>query len=379
MKPLPAPDSSNSASCSSLGIEELSDDKPARALLMMVAAHFCFSLMLFFIKSAQKLQLSINAQLPPGSIPLATFGTWESVLFRSFPMTLICICIIARRKAAGHMHRRLEKRDLQWLITRGVVGAISMACFFYGTLHIPLALSSLFANSSVFLIGILAHFLLKERLTPERILFALGGLAGVALVLGTGVLPEYFSSSHATSIAANSASNQQHVRTAGQPLDYLISFISGVLSAIAYFSVRKMKSVPSNTIILSLSASGVLLALLAGVFLEPLHIPKDPGVLALLCLSSLPAILAQYLMTWSFQSAEAGFVALGQYSGPVFAALIGTVAFAERLTPLQWLGASLAIVFGVMMPLVDERSAQGRLLARPQRVVQALKERIRSR
>jgi S-adenosylmethionine uptake transporter len=323
----------------------------------MVGAHFCFSLMILLIKSAQKLQIQLHPTDLTQNAEL--FGTWESVLFRSLPMTLICVFILLHRKARGQQHPPLSGEDVRWLLTRGIVGAISMACFFHGTLTIPLALSSLFANSSVFLIGLLAHVFLGERLTFSRILFALVGLGGVALVLGTGVLP---------SLNVNSAS----------AFDYLISFSSGVLSALAYFSVRKMKKVPSNTIILSLSASGVLLALLVALFVRPLRIPQDPSVLALLCLSSLPAIAAQYLMTWSFQSGEAGFVALGQYSGPVFAALLGFVAFGEFLTPLQWLGAGIAIVFGVMMPLADDRTLQARVMSRPKKAAQIPKERIRT-
>ncbi|MBM3381879.1 MAG: DMT family transporter [Betaproteobacteria bacterium] len=332
-------------------------DRPALALLLMVGAHFCFSLMILLIKAAQKLQIQLHSSSTINNSEL--FGTWESVLFRCLPMTLICLFILVQRSARGHKHPPLSSEDTRWLLTRGVVGAISMACFFHGTLTIPLALSSLFANSSVFLIGLLAHIFLGERLTSSRIVFALAGLAGVALVLGTGLLPSFTTHSSAA-------------------FDYLISFCSGLLSALAYFSVRKMKTVPSNTIILSLSASGVLLALLMAVLVRPLRIPEQPAVLALLCLSSLPAIAAQYLMTWSFQTGEAGFVALGQYSGPVFAAILGVVAFGEFLTPLQWLGAGIAILFGVMMPLADDRTVQAQLMSRPKKAVQILKERIRA-
>lgn len=334
-----------------------SSDKPVRALMMMVGAHLCFSLMIFFIKAAKTLHL--ESALKAGTAAEPLFGTWESVLFRCFPMTLICLFILLRRKHAGQIHPKLSATDIRWLITRGIVGTVSMACFFHGTLTIPLALSSLFANSSVFLIGLLGHIFLHEKLTRSRIFFAIAGLGGVALVLSTGLVPD---GGHPGSTS----------------IDYVISFFSGVLSALAYFSVRKMKSVPSNTIILSLSASGVLLALIWALFVRPLHIPSDPRVVGLLCLSSVPAIVAQYLMTWSFQTGEAGFVALGQYSGPVFAALLGVVAFGEILTPLQWWGAGLAILFGVMMPLVDERTLQAQIMRQPRKAVQALKERMRA-
>ncbi|MEY4064587.1 MAG: hypothetical protein RIR26_795 [Pseudomonadota bacterium] len=330
---------------------------PVRALLLMVAAHFCFSLMIFFIKAAQKVQFSLH---PDAAV--ARFGTWESVFFRCLPMTLMCLFVMARRKRGGHAHPPLGSEEIRWLVTRGLVGAISMACFFHGTLTIPLALSSLFSNASVFLIGLLGHVFLAERMTGSRVVFALFGLAGVALVLGTGLFPE--------TLAHNSQSSA--------PTDYLIAFAAGVLSAIAYFSVRKMKSVPSNTIILSLSASGVLLALLSPLVFSPLRFPREPEVITLLCLSSLPAIAAQYLMTWSFQSGEAGFVALGQYSGPVFAALLGLVAFDERLSSLQWLGAAVAIFFGVMMPLVDERALNKRFVLQSRKAVDFFKERLRN-
>lgn len=315
-----------------------SSQKSTRALLMMVAAHLCFSLMIALIKAAQILQTADGRSLPED----ARFGTWESVLFRCVPMSLICLLVLLKRTAAGRKHPPLELIDIRWLVARGLIGAVSMACFFHGTLHIPIALASLFANSSVFMIGLLGHYFLSERLTPARALFATAGFAGVALVLGSGLLPQ-----------------DQSPSSIGKPADFFIAFCSGVLASVAYFSVRKMRKVPSNTIILSLSLSGVFLALLSGVLFQPLRIPHDPAVLALLCLSAIPAVAAQFLMTWSFQSAEAGFVALGQYTGPVFAALLGLVAFDEQLTLLQWTGAALTLFFGVLMPLLDTRLQRG--------------------
>lgn len=304
----------------------------------MIAAHFCFSLMIVLIKAAQHIQTSRASTTQTSSL----FGTWESVLFRSLPMCAICLFVLLRRRSVGHAHPKLERQDWIWLATRGLIGAASMACFFYGTLHIPIALASLFSNASVFFVGLLGHFFLSEKLTRTRVAFAIAGFAGVALVLGTGFMP-----------TGHILPNQQNVNQ--RAYNFLIAFLSGFFSSIAYFSVRKMKRVPGNTIILSLSLSGVLLAFCSALFIEPLHIPSDPDVLALLCLSGIPAAIAQYLMTWSFQSAEASFVALGQYTGPVFAAALGAVAFGETLTHLQWFGVGVTICFGIMMPIVDER------------------------
>lgn len=334
----------------------------------MVGAHFCFSLMIAIIKAAQHLQLKRHIDANVSS----NFGTWESVLFRSLPMTFICLFVLLRRRSTGKSHPRLTTGEWRWLITRGVIGAISMACFFYGTLHIPIAIASLFANSSVFLIGILGHIFLAERLTPKRVFFAVAGFAGIVLVLSTGFLPT-------SSATVGSSRGFSDFVSNSKASDFFIAFLSGILSAVAYFSVRKMKNVPGNTIILSLSLAGVLLALLVGIFISPLRIPSDPTVLALLCLSGIPAIFAQYLMTWAFQAAEAGFVSLGQFTGPVFAALLGFVAFGESLSALQWLGAGVTICFGVMMPLFSEQGVQRRIYSLPEGFVSAVKERLRTK
>lgn len=300
----------------------------------MVAAQFFFSLMTLLIKLAHR----YDAQNPPDvSLAHARFGSWESVLFRCFPMMIASLVVLYQRSSSGRPHPQLSRRDFQWLITRGIVGAASMACFFHGTLTVSIGLASLFVNSSVFLVGLLGHIVLREKLTRMRVFLALGGFFGISLILGSGLF-------------------DQSLSPTAEALDYLISFFAGVLSAFAYFSVRMMRSIPGNTIVLSLSASGVLLAGLVFLFVKPLQWPSTPISLALLTASSLPAMVAQFLMTRAFKTGEAGFVALGQYSGPVFATLIGTFVFAEVLTPIQCIGAILAILFGTLLPLLDRKA-----------------------
>jgi S-adenosylmethionine uptake transporter len=301
----------------------------------MISAQFFFSLMTYFIKWAHTLEAFHSRGTESNSIP---FGTWESVLFRCFPMMLISISLHLKKSISGFRHPSLSRRDIVWLSTRGILGAASMACFFHGTLTIPLGIASFFVNSSVFLIGLLGHYFLKETMTLTRSIFALSGLSGVALILTTSL-------------------RIQDTSMSSQFMDYLISFSAGVLSAFAYFSLRKMTSIPGNTIILSLSTSGVVLAATMFTFVVPLRLPESKAALGLLIASSFPAIIAQFLMTRAFKTGEAGFVALGQYSGPVFSTLIGYFAFSDVLTPLQWLGALIVFMFGVLLPLLETKKS----------------------
>jgi drug/metabolite transporter (DMT)-like permease len=328
---------------------------PAHALALMVAAQLFFSLMTYFIKWAHTLESLHSQSLGLNSMP---FGTWESVLFRCFPMMVMSIVIHLRRTRSRVQHPKLDRKNIQWLLIRGVVGATSMACFFHGTLTIPLGLASFFVNSSVFLIGILGHVFLREKMTLTRSLFALSGLSGVALILTSTI--------NFDSVALSPNFN-----------DHVISFLAGVLSAFAYFSLRKMPSIPGNTIVFSLSASGVALSVVAFSLFIPLRLPESRAALCLLMASSIPAIFAQFLMTRAFKTGEAGFVALGQYAGPVFSTLIGYFAFSEILTPLQWLGALIAFLFGVLLPFVEANTLALQPLRTSAATLRDLKERIR--
>jgi len=82
-------------------------------------------------------------------------------------------------------------------------------------------------------------------------------------------------------------------------------------------------------------------------------------------------------MTRAFKTGEAGFVALGQYSGPVFATLFGYYIFSEVLTSLQWLGALIALLFGVLLPLMETNIASKRPVRLSIATLRLVKERIR--
>lgn len=307
-----------------------------RAILLMVAAHFCFTLMMALIKQAHALETA--------AFPDATrFGTWEAVLFRSLPMTLVCAWLLRGQPIAASF-ADLSPHTRRWLLVRGFVGASSMACLFYGSIHVPIAVASLFSNANVFFIGVLAHVFLSEKITKSRAVCTVLGFLGITLVLAEGLTP-----------------GGQRV---GDAIDYFITFSSGFLSAVAYFSVRKMKAVPATLIILSLAVAGLVLAGI-GFVLQGFHPPRDVSAFLVLALSSVPAIVGQFCMTWSFQSAQAGLVSTGQYAGPVFAAGFGALFFSERLTQLELIGAAIAIVFGVALPIAETLRASAPPLAEP--------------
>ena len=277
----------------------------------MVGSALAFSVMVFLIKTASTFE---------------PVGTTEAVFLRSFPMAILCLGIVLRSKDPLP-----RPREFRWLLSRGAIGATSMLCLFYSGLHIPLAMTSLLQNTSVFFMAFLAHFLLGEKMGLGRALAVAGGFAAVALILGDGLRASFLSADPWKGASG-----------------YVVGLLSGFLSAAAYFSVRKLKALSTHWIILSLSLFSILIPLGAFLFSAP-HWPKTPLVWALLLGSSVPAIIGQYALTLSLSRAPSTSVSLGQYAGPLFSTALGFLFLGEGLSLYKTLGGVLLIAFAISL------------------------------
>lgn len=302
----------------------------AKAILLMVLSSLFFTTMTLCVKVAGRAE-----DLAAGG--RATFGALEAVFVRSAPMAALCCYLVVRDARAGRFRpAELPPRTRRWLLARGIVGATSMACLFYASLHIPLATTSLLSNTSVFFTGVLAHVFLGERLTARRLALVLAGFLCVGLVLYDGVAATF--------------------SPQASPAGLAVAVASGFLSSVAYFSVRKLKAVPGNVIILSLAAAGLLLPWVGLLLPGGLVWPRSREGWTFLWLSALPAIAGQLCMTAALRAGPAGVVSSGQYMGPVFATLFGIAFFAEHPSPLKIIGGLGVMCFGVAIPLLRAAS-----------------------
>lgn len=295
----------------------------ARALGAMIVAHFLFTTMFACLKFLAREQTRLE-------IPLhSQFGAGEAVWLRSVLMGAVCWWRL--KKHEGDLTAaflKLPTESKQWLAVRGGIGALSMAAVFYASIHVPLAINSILTNLNVFFIGFFAHVFLGERVGLRAFLFSCAGFAGAALVLQQHISSDDFSS----------------------PGPIIASLLSAFFSAIAYFSVRRMKSLQADWIILSLSVAGTLLPLCYFIWTGHVGLNGSPYLWGLLVATVVPGIAAQFFMTASFKAAPAFFVSQGQFLAPVFSALFGFFFFSERLTPLECAGGMIVIFFGVLLP-----------------------------
>src|SRR5688572_19292011 len=109
------------------------------------------------------------------------------------------------------------------LLVRGTLGSISLICFFYSILHLPLGEATVIQNMNPVFATVLAAMILKEHLRAAEVVCLVASLVGVVfiaqptIVFGVDTMPT-------------------------PPLDIAIALMGALASGAAYTLVRKMRS-----------------------------------------------------------------------------------------------------------------------------------------
>ncbi len=231
---------------------------------------------------------------------------------------------------------RLPRDWSHWraFLVMGVLNnLVPFMLIFWAQYHIGSGLAATLNSTSPIFTVVLAHFITRERLTGLRILGALAGFAGVALLVG----PEALSGKSETVLAQ----------------------LAVVLAALCYaanaFYARRVTDIPPLV-----SAAGMVTA--TCVMALPLELLIDrpwerplPGATTLWALVSLGVIstaLAYVLYFRLLQSAGPSNVMLVTFLIPVSAILLGVAVLHESLTLNQY-GGMAAIGLGLL--LIDGR------------------------
>jgi drug/metabolite transporter (DMT)-like permease len=303
---------------------DLKADHPFRAFFYMLLAQFSFSSNIFLIRMSERGESQASGQA-------FKLTPWEPMLLRSLALSLLCMALLRKYPA-----EKLEPRENLWIWARGTAGVMSLTAYYYGVLHIPLGMASLFSNSSPLYVTVLAVLLGHEAVTRTRGIALLVGFAGVALV-GLGI--------------RSGSGHDIEFR------DVMIAMLSGPLSAAAYFSIRMLKRVRNEQIMLSLGLAGTLLSALMLLILGS-HFPQTRLGWTWLIASIVPAIAAQQCLTMAFRLAPATQVAPLQYSAPLFSGVLAYLFLQETIPPVSLLGMSVVIVFGLALPYWEARRLQ---------------------
>jgi len=206
---------------------------------------------------------------------------------------------------------------------RSLCGLVAFVCFYVALRHLPLADAVAVAFGSPFLVTALAGVLLKETVGGRQWLAIFVGFLGMLLIVRPGA--------------------------AGLHPAALLVLISGVAYAFMMVLARSMTrpGKPHEStfsfvfyMLAGQAAAGWLVAL--GAWRSP-----DATALAEMCAMGVLGIFGNYGLAEAFRSAPVATVAPFEYTGLIWAVLLGAVLFGDVPSASFWAGAAVIVVAGL--------------------------------
>ncbi|NJD20224.1 MAG: DMT family transporter [Gemmatimonadetes bacterium] len=273
-------------------------------LKAMVGSAFFFSIM------------AALAKLAGVTVPL-----FEIVFARSLAVAVLSGAQLAW---SGTGFRGKEPRIL---VLRGVLGFVSLSCYHYAVIHLPLAAATVIHFVNPVFTAFIAALWLREHLGLREAALVVASLAGVVLVARPGFL---FGGEGAL-----------------EPFPVLIGLCGAILSAAAYTTVRRLRAEPPMLIVFYFA---VVCTLLATPLVIRDYRPLTWAEMGLLVCVGLTTHLGQVFLTWGFRLERAGRASAVGYLQIVLAALWGWLLFSDVPDAWTWVGA--AVIVGCTLLLV---------------------------
>lgn len=317
--------------------------KDGRGILLMVLACLCFSVMDVLAKITVRQTGVWELAFARGA--LSSFIVLLYLEFRYRRLRNLSPEALSRRGDALSLHRAgalragltqtgtitirerisiLLGHSRGLLLSRGLLGGASLACYLYALGHLSLADTAMLTKSSPIFVILLSWLFLKERITWAHILALLASLAGVWLILR----PDF------------------SIRS----LAGFAGLASAFLSASAYLSIRRIAQTDApEVVVLYFTGFSALLPLpfvISDLHTFPMHI------LLLLLGVGVAGSAAQLLMTLAFQTAPASKVSIATYSAILFAVIWGALLFGEVQDAHAMAGSVLVVSSCMVLPFI---------------------------
>jgi S-adenosylmethionine uptake transporter len=284
---------------------------PRQPLWMLVAA-FLFALMGVCVKFASTHYNAMELVAYRGAVSVVITFLWAASLKVSLKTQLV------------GMHA--------W---RGLIGAISLLAWFYALQHLPIATAmTLNYMSSIWIAAFLVGgALMYGKPAAQGALFAtvLAGFGGVVMVLR----PAF---------------------EANQLWAGLIGMMSGMTAALAYLQVTALSRAgePEARVVFYFAVASLLLGSVGVAFTgySNWSFPHAVWILPIGILAS----AGQLCMTRAYASGATMLVANLQYSGIVFAAVLGMIVFGDKLPLIAWTGMAVILASGIAATVLRNRT-----------------------
>jgi drug/metabolite transporter (DMT)-like permease len=217
-----------------------------------------------------------------------------------------------------------------WRANSGAIGGLLLII---GLLSLPLAtVSSLFYSAPLMII-VMGVIFLNERLTRAQVIATLLGFIGIVIIL-----------------------RPSEINIAG-----LAVLVAAMIFAANQLSLRKLPSSEAASVTVMLYNLLSLPLVIFIVFLQG-FIGFSWHILGVALLSNSFLLAYQLFCVLAYRRAQAGEIAVAEYSGLLFCVFFGWLWFDEWLDGLSWFGAALIVLPSLLLPRVILAIAKRRLL-----------------
>jgi drug/metabolite transporter (DMT)-like permease len=265
--------------------------------------------------------------------PSAT-GFWR--LAFAAPL-LALLTAVERPPAAAQSSNRFAFSPL--MLVAGALFAADLASWHYGIHFTSVANATVLSNGTPILVTAAAWLLLRER--PRQTF-----LLGMSLAIGGAVVMAL----------AQAAPNPRHGAGSAPLLGDALSLSTAVWYGGYFMTVRELrKTASASAVMFWSSVAGAPLLILAALLLrEPIAPASALGWAACVGLGLVHAT-GQGAIAWALGRVPTALASVVVLVQPVVAAALGWVIFGEVITPLQGLGAAVALC-GVAVAQMSART-----------------------
>jgi len=284
---------------------EESNDSPQAAIAWMVLAGLCFSATGVFVKLSGGLLI-----------------VWTVIFGRSIVIAIMTFIL------SKIQNKSLSFEEPKWLIARCVSGLSAMACYFYAIPLISLTTAVVLQWTSPLFVALFSGYLIKEKVSP--FLFVCIGVAFTGTIL---IISPSFEAIE---------------------INALYALISGILSAIAYLSIRQLRSTATSESVV------FWFAIFCVIFSLPFSVKELLTIstyeIQVLIGVGITAGIGQIGMTKAYHAAKAAYIGAFSYSTVVVSWVYGFFIFNEVLSIWDMVGTLLIVGSGIFLATTSPKT-----------------------
>jgi len=284
---------------------EENKDSPQAAIAWMILAGLCFSATGVFVKLSGGLLI-----------------VWTVIFGRSAVIAMLTFIL------SKIQNKSLSFEDPKWLLARCISGLSAMACYFYAIPLISLTTAVVLQWTSPLFVALFSGYLIKEKVSP--FLFICIGVAFTGTIL---IISPSFEAIE---------------------INALYALISGILSAIAYLSIRQLRSTATSESVV------FWFAIFCVIFSLPFSVKELLTIstyeIQVLIGVGITAGIGQIGMTKAYHAAKAAYIGAFSYSTVVVSWVYGFFIFNEVLSIWDMVGTLLIVGSGIFLATTSPKT-----------------------